>query len=98
MRQPLSVRYAGLGAYSKNFVDVFSGTSNQAALAQLKTGGFGVYGERRFLLEELNQYSAVLALPTKSGTFALQGDYFGASAFNENQLGLAYATNCFKAG
>ncbi len=91
VRQPLSVRYAGLGAYSKNFKDVFSGTNNQAAFAQLKSGGFGVYGERRFLLEELNQFSAVVALPTSSGTFALQGDYFGFSAFNENQLGLAYA-------
>ena len=91
VRQPLTVRYAGLGAYSKNFVNIFSGSSNQAAFAQIKSGGFGVYGERRFLLQELNQYSAVLALPTPSGTFALQGDYFGSTAFNENQLGLAYA-------
>ena len=91
VRQPLSIRYAGLGAYSKNFVDIFSGTSNVAALAQLKSGGFGVYGERRFLLEELNQYSAVAAMPTKGGTFVIQGDYFGFSDFNESQLGLGYA-------
>ncbi len=91
VRQPLSIRYAGLGAYSKKFVDVFSGTSNTASLAQLKAGGFGVYGERRFLLEELNQYSAVVAVPTKGGTFVAQGDYFGFSDFNENQLGLGYA-------
>jgi hypothetical protein len=90
VRQPLSIRYAGLGAYSKNFVDVFSGTSNTAALAQLKTGGFGVYGERKFLLEELNQFSSVIAVPTRQGTFAVQGDYFGFSSFNESQLGLAY--------
>lgn len=56
-----------------------------------------MYGERRFLLEELNQYSAVVALPTKtSGTFALQGDYFGSTTFNENQLGLAYARSVSK--
>ncbi len=89
-RQPLTVRYTSLGAYSKNFVDLFSGSSNQAALAQLKTGGFGVYGERRFMLNELNQYSGIFALPTRSGTFALQADYFGFSGMNENQLGLAY--------
>jgi hypothetical protein len=90
IRQPLSIRYAGLGAYSKNFVDVFSATTNQASLAQLKSGGFGVYGERRYLLEELNQFSAIVAYPTSGGTFALQGDYFGFSSYNENQLGLAY--------
>jgi len=90
IRQPLSIRYAGLGAYSKNFVDVFSATTNQAALAQLQSGAFGVYGERRFLLEELNQFSAIVAMPTPGGTFAVQGDYFGFSTYNENQLGLAY--------
>lgn len=91
VRQPLSVRYAGLGAYSKNFVDIFSGTNNQAALAQINSGGFGVYGERRFLMEELNQFTAMAAMPTRSGTFAVQADYFGFSDFNENQIGLAYA-------
>lgn len=98
VRQPLAVRYAGLGAYSKNFVDPFSITSNTASLAQLKAGGFGVYGERRFMLEEMNQYSAVVALPTSSfGTFAVQGDYFGFSEFNESQLGVAYARKISKA-
>lgn len=90
VRQPLSIRYAGLGAYSKNFVNIFSSTTNQASLAQLKTAGFGVYGERRFLLEELNQFSAIVAIPTSGGTFALQGDYYGFSDYNENQIGLAY--------
>ncbi|MDB5248212.1 MAG: hypothetical protein JWQ40_2606 [Segetibacter sp.] len=91
VRQPLSVRYAGLGAYSKNFSDIFSATSNQASLAQLKSAGFGVYGERRFMLEELNGYSAVIAVPTSSGTIGFQGDYFGSAAFNESQLGFLYA-------
>ncbi len=90
-RQPLSNRYVGLGSYSANFLDVFSGIHNQAALAKLKSGGMGFYSERRFLLAELNQYSAIVAMPTTSGTFAVQGDYFGSSAYNETQLGLAYA-------
>jgi hypothetical protein len=96
VRQPLSVRYAGLGAYSKNFSDIFSATANLASLAQLKTGGFGVYGERRFMLEELNAYTAIAALPTASGTFGFQGDYFGSSAFNESQLGILYARKIAK--
>lgn len=91
VRQPLSLKYAGLGAYSKKFVDAFSATANQASLAQLKTGAFGVYGERRFMVEELNGYSTIIAMPTTSGTFGFQGDYFGSSAYNESQLGLIYA-------
>lgn len=42
------------------------------------------------MLQDLNQYSGILTLPTNSGTFALQADYFGFSGMNENQLGLAY--------
>ncbi len=91
IKEPLSVGYTGSGAYSKNFSDIFSATTNQASLASLKTGGFGVYGERRFLLEELNNYAAVLAVPTSSGVFGFEGDYFGSAAFNESELGILYA-------
>lgn len=91
VRQPLSVRYAGLGAYSNNFVDIISGTANQAALAQITSGGFGAYAERRYMLPDLNQFTTIAALPTSSGTFALQADYFGFTSFNESQIGLAYA-------
>jgi hypothetical protein len=90
VRQPLSVRYPGLGVYSKNFSDIFSAASNQASVAELKTGGFGVYGERRFMLEELSAYTIIAAVPTTSGTFGFQGDYFGSAAFNENQLSILY--------
>ncbi|MBI1780667.1 MAG: hypothetical protein HYR66_04795, partial [Sphingobacteriales bacterium] len=93
LRQPIGARYVGLGAYSKNFADVYSFTQNQAALANVKSAGVALYGERRFLVQELNLYSAVLALPTKSGNFGIQADYFGYKNFNESQIGLAYARN-----
>jgi hypothetical protein len=91
VRQPLSLRYAGLGAYSKKFSDILSSTSNQASLAQLESAGFGVYGERRFMLDDLSAYTTVIAVPTSSGTIGFQGDYFGSVASNESQLGLLYA-------
>lgn len=93
LRQPLSVRYAGLGAYSRQFADVFSATSNQASLANLPNGAMAVYGERRFMMEELNGYAAIAALPLASyGTVGVQADYFGSSSgFNESQLGIIYA-------
>lgn len=91
VRQRLSVQYAFPGAYSKNFLDLFSATTNLACLANLKVGAFAVYGERRFMLSDLAGYSAIMAVPTASGTFGFQADYFGSRLFNESQLGFAYA-------
>ena len=91
LRKPVAASYIGLGAYSINHTDVFSFSSNQAALAQIKSPAFGVYGEKRFLLNATNMYSAVIALPTQQGNFGFQADYFGYKNYNESQLGIAYA-------
>ena len=91
LRRPVAAPYPGFGAYSFNHTDVFSFTSNQACLAQLKTAAAGVYAERRFMLNELNNYSAAIGLPTHSGNFGLKTGYSGFSEYNETQIGLAYA-------
>ncbi|MDQ6756970.1 MAG: hypothetical protein M3004_08540 [Bacteroidota bacterium] len=91
VRRPIAAGYVGLGAYSKNHVDAFSVTSNQAALAQIKNSAAGVYGERRFLLSATNMYTAIFVLPTAQGNFGVQADYFGFKNYNESQIGLAYA-------
>ena len=91
VRRPVAVIYTGLGAYSINHADVFSYTNNQASLAQMKNASAGVYGERRFLLDELSLYQLAVAVPTKSGNFGLKAGYFGFSDYNESQIGLAYA-------
>ena len=83
--------YTGLGAYSTNHIDVFSFTNNQASLAQIKNVSAGVYGERRFMLDELSLYQLAIAVPTHSGNFGIKAGYFGFSDYNESQLGLAYA-------
>jgi hypothetical protein len=90
VRQPLSSLYPAIGAYSKNIADPFSMIINPAAIANIKTAGAGVYGERRFLLDALNQYTTVGGFKTSSGNFGLQADYFGYTNYNETQLGLAY--------
>lgn len=69
---------------------MFSFTANQASLAQLKNNAVAVYGERRFLLKELNDYTAVVGLTTHSGNFGLKANYAGFSEYNEAALGLAY--------
>ncbi|TAL48729.1 MAG: hypothetical protein EPN92_03260 [Chitinophagaceae bacterium] len=91
VRRPVAALYTGLGAYSTNHADVFSFTSNQASLAQLSNAAAGVYGEKRFLLDELSLYQAAVAVPTSSGNFGLKAGYYGYNDYNETQLGLAYA-------
>jgi hypothetical protein len=91
VRSPISAPYAGVGALSKNNVDVFCVASNQAALTKLNRASVGVYSEKRFMLKELGFDDAALVIPTRSGNFGLDARYFGFSDHNEMQLGLAYA-------
>ncbi len=95
-RLNLAAPYLGLGAYSKQQVDVFSYLSNQAALAQIKDAGAGVYGERRFSLSETSQYAASVVIPTKQGNFGINMKYFGFTDYNENQISLAYGRSLGK--
>jgi len=91
VRRPMSAIYTGLGAYSISHADVFSFTSNQASLAQLKNTSAAVFSERRFMLEEMSLYQAAVSVLTSSGNFGLKAGYYGFSDYNETQLGLAYA-------
>ncbi len=91
VRRPVAALYTGLGAYSYNYADVFSFTSNQASLAQIKNASAGIYGEKRFFLQELSLYKAAVVIPTKSGNFGFDAGYYGFSDYNESQIGLAYA-------
>ena len=90
LRRPVGSAYAGLGAYSLNHTDVFSFTANQAALAQLTNPSAAIFGERRFLLSELNSYTAAVGITTSSGNFGLKAGYYGFADYNETQIGVAY--------
>ncbi len=91
IRYPLSAPYTALSAYSVKQNDVFSFTGNQAALAQTKHAGVGMYAEQRFLLANINSYAMAAAMPTSMGNFGVQINYSGFKNFNENKIGLAYA-------
>ena len=91
LRYSLAQPYLSLSAYSSKQNDPLSFTGNQAALAQLKSAGIGVFGERRFLLSETSVYTLGASLPTRLGNFGIQLNYAGFKNFNENKIGLAYA-------
>ena len=92
----ISAVYLGLNAYSASQADVFSFAGNQAALAQLDKTSIGVYGEKRFLLNELSNYNMAIAIPTTKGNFGLDLNYFGFENYNQSQVGLAYAISLGK--
>ncbi|HEV8506096.1 MAG TPA: hypothetical protein VGQ53_11870 [Chitinophagaceae bacterium] len=93
VRNPVSASYIRVGAYSNTHVDVFSFHANQAALAKMKNVSAGIYGEKRFLLNEMGLYNVAMTLPTSSGNFGFDARYYGFSDYNESQVGLAYARN-----
>ncbi len=97
LRYSISMPYISLGAYSTKQTDPFGFTANQAALAQVKTGGVGVFGERRFLLSENSLYGLAATIPTSKGNFGIQVNYSGFKNFNENKIGLAYGRKLGKA-
>jgi len=90
LRRPVAAGYTGLGAYSIPHADVYAFTANQASLAQLNYNAAAIYAERRFLVRELDHYTAVAGLTTSSGSFGLMTAYSGSSEYNETQMGLAY--------
>ncbi|HRE52862.1 MAG TPA: hypothetical protein PK339_15675, partial [Flavitalea sp.] len=89
-RYPVAAPYAGWGAYSKKFLDVFSCAVNQAALPDMPSFSAGVYGENRFQAPGLNMFRLSAALNGCSGGFGLNTWYFGNPDFNESNIGLAY--------
>ncbi|TDH21305.1 hypothetical protein EXU57_20425 [Segetibacter sp. 3557_3] len=90
IQQKLSSPFSPTAVYSSAFIDVLSGTANQAALASLEAPAFGIVGERRFMLAEMTQLTGLVTLPAGQAVIALQADYFGGQSYNETMLGFAY--------
>lgn len=100
-RTPVAPGYTSLGAYTTQSLDAFSFTVNQASLASTDFFTAGLFGERRFLLNELASYQGAIVVPTKAGSFGFTGNYFGNNEYKETQAGLAYGrkvTNKLSAG
>jgi hypothetical protein len=83
-------RGIAMGNTGVTFQDIHSAFGNQAGLAWLQGFSATVQGEQRFLIGEIRSVAAAAALPTSSGTFGLNIQYFGFEAFNEQRIGLAY--------
>jgi hypothetical protein len=91
LRSSVADAYICTETYSSSHAIVSLAGGNQAALAGIKNFSAIVYGERRFMLEDIGLYHAAFVLPTTSGNFGINGSYFGGSYYKETSLGLAYA-------
>jgi hypothetical protein len=81
---------ARIGAYGSMHPNALHGAANQAALGAVKTTSAALYGEKRFLLQELSLYHFALAQPAGGGAFGLQAVVSGNSDYSTSKVGFAY--------
>lgn len=84
-------RSAALGNANAATIDGFSQLNNQAAAAFVDHYTVGVYGNRAFMVEGINNLSLSAVAPTGLGNFGLAIGYFGYSAYNEQKIGIGYS-------
>lgn len=88
---PIGGRSAAMANSSVTLSDIWSVHNNQAGLGYFDHIAAGFYYENRFMVKELALRAGAFVLPTKSGVFGLNYNYFGYSKYNEQKIGLAYA-------
>lgn len=88
---PIGGRSAALANSSVTLTDFWSVHNNQAGLANFNNISVGFFYENWFMVQELGLRAGAFVLPTKSGVFGLNYNYFGYTKYNEQKIGLAYA-------
>ncbi len=92
----LNQKILGQGAYSRDFIDVFSSGHNQASLVGIKSFSAGILIQQRFSMKELRSISLSLALPVREGVFNLQAETEGVQLFKRQEWSLGYARQLFE--
>jgi hypothetical protein len=82
--------YISSGAYSKHFTDAFSFTSNPACLATIEHFQSGVLTERKWMLQELDNYKLAASFRLGNGGCGIAIQRSGDADYNELGLNLAY--------
>jgi hypothetical protein len=87
---PAGARSLGMANSSVTNTDCWSAFHNQAGLAWITRSEAGASYNNRFTIANLSTEGFVFALPLKAGTFALSGNVFGYSQYNEKKAGIAF--------
>ncbi|QEC40467.1 hypothetical protein [Pseudobacter ginsenosidimutans] len=88
--RPAALQPMHAAAYNQQFADIFSSKINPAALAGITQFHSGAWVEKKFLLEELRQYSIVTGAPAAGGGWAFSMDYSGLPVYHQWQGCLAF--------
>lgn len=81
----------GLANAYVNQGDLWSNFNNEAGLSQIEDLSFGVFGENRFIGNNLSTVGFASALPTKSGVFGIGYKRFGyKNLYNQSNVSLNY--------
>ena len=88
---PVGGRAAAMGNSCVASQGIWAIQNNPAGLAELQKMSLGLYYQNQWMLPETADKSAAFAVPLNVGTIGLSFNQYGASNFNENKIGLAYA-------
>jgi hypothetical protein len=86
--QPLAAGFMSMGSTAKT--NIFSGIINPAFLTTMKSCNIGIYAERRFLVDGLNNYVGAIGLPVANGGFSISVNYFGSVIYNAMKIAIGY--------
>ena len=96
MLQETAPDVAAIGAYSSTPALALNFGVNQAALGSMRHFAAAVYGEKRFLLQELSTYHVAVVRPAGDGAFGVHVFYSGSADYNTMKTGFAYGRNLGK--
>ncbi len=74
--------YTHLGAYQYKPQHALQAGANAALLPQYQAFTVAIYGEKRFLLDDLSMVEAAVVVPVSEGGFGLQASSFGSSLYS----------------
>jgi hypothetical protein len=90
-RHPAGGRATAMGGASVSNADFWSIANNQAGLAWLKSGTMGFSFENRFMLADIMEERAAVAIPFSIGTFGFSINRFGNNLYHELSASLVYS-------
>ncbi len=84
------LKYPEAGTYSTHFNNAFSFSGNLAQLSGYHQITGALFSERRYLLEQVQNSTAVIAIPSGVGGFGLEINSYGFAGYRESRFGIAY--------
>jgi len=78
------------GALSNKKTEVLAVLANPAAIAKIGNNSCAVFGERKLLLKELDNYQIIYAMPFKNAGVSLRYNFSGRGAFQDHEVAINY--------